>query len=325
MTPSPGVRSKLAAWARSSTGQHALWGLAAIVLAIALVVISSLAEVDILRDIGVAVFGFGLGILGTGLLTVAHLMDELTNVEDELANIREPALSAAVRVGSSFALVGTPPESRDARFLDVVAEVGSSQDVNDFSEITAALRVRWGAAAAESFLLGRQLTLILVPDEGTVSAETRGQVLERLESRGVDAAVITVVGRVLKGARGMGEEATKTYMQYMATLLGYVSESMREPQAKPVRAQLLTGLAGDAQVEGEDSEKAEFGALIDRLVQAGVHEDDPEVLLFHGVLTGDLETVRRAMEEKHADQSVTKAQLMRRYRNWTAPTVDEPA
>jgi hypothetical protein len=230
---------------------------------------------------------------------------------------REPILAAAVRSGTAFVTVGSPPDSRDARYLKIVDELESSADANDFSEITAALRVSRGEAASESFLLGRQLALILVPKDGSVSAETRAQIKGRLSARGVDENLIKMVDGVLRDAQDMDEPALQQHLRYTGTLLAYVSESMLTPAAQSRRSQLLLGTAGVEQAEPEDPEPAsKFASLIESLVKAGVHNGDAEVLLFHGILSKETEAVERAMA-LGADTTITDVQLMRRYRDWT--------
>ncbi len=316
--------SRFRSWARSSTGVHVVCGTTIVVVAIATIVVASATGVDPLREVGDALLGLGLGIIGTGLLTVADLTNQLASLSKQLEGTgqdvrsgREPILAAAVRAGTAFVTVGSPPGSADARYLKIVDELESSADANDFSEITAGLRVRHGEDVSESFLLGRQLALILLPKDGNVSDETRAQVKERLSARGVDEDLIKAVDDVLRDAHGMDEPALRRHLRYVGTLLAYVSESMLTPTAKAARSQLLRGTADVEQADPDDSEPDnEFASLIKSLVKAGVHNRDAEVLLFLGVLSDDPEVMERAMA-MGADTTVTDVQLMRRYRDWT--------
>jgi hypothetical protein len=237
------------------------------------------------------------------------------DLQAQVLSAREPVLAAAVRLGVSFVTVNSPPDSRDARFLEVVDEVKSSADANDLSEILDALRTRWGEPISESFLLGRQLALVLVPADGTVSSETRSLILDRLKLRVTDERLAKAVDHVLEDAHGMDENTQAQHLQYMGRLIEYLSRSTTMPEARQLREQLLLGRSAvaaraDAAQAGRQSE---FNEFIERLVKSGAHEKDPDVLLFYAVLKDDTKMAEEALQ-RGANTSITDIQLMRRYR-----------
>jgi len=97
----PTRRERFGRWLRTSSGQHAAWGIALLLIGAASYAISFAVEgatlQQTLRAIGAVFGGFGLGVIGTGLLTVAHLLKEIDRLADELADLGRQLEPQALR------------------------------------------------------------------------------------------------------------------------------------------------------------------------------------------------------------------------------------
>lgn len=236
---------------------------------------------------------------------------------DQLVGLREPPLAAAVDVGSNFVQRQSSPDTTSARYLGITEELRSSTGPNDFPAICDVLNTKFGDAASESFLLGRQLTLLLVSEQ--VSGETRKIVHDRLKMRVDDDELADAVDKVLAERRPGDDAATGNYMRYLAQLLRYLSRSTLTEEARESREQLILGLEGTASKpvgDGDDGEDADsFKRFLKRLVDAGIHETDPDVLLFWSAVTGDKALMDEALK-KGANSSVKDWQIKQRYPNF---------
>ena len=243
-----------------------------------------------------------------------ELSQQNAGLRDEVAGLREPSLAAAVHVGSDFVQHGRSPDSVSARYLGVSDEIRSAANANDFLPITRVLRIKFGTAGSESFLLGRQLTLLLI--EKQVSEETRSMVRDRVKMRVDDDALADAVDKVLAQRRPDDDATTGDYMRYLVQLISYLGESTHTADGREARARLLLGLPGTAgQPDGDGEDPDSFEKFLKRLVDAGVHQTDPDVLLFWGVVSGDAALVEEA-QRKGADPAVLDWEIRRRHREY---------
>jgi hypothetical protein len=243
------------------------------------------------------------------------LAQQNASLMDQLVGIREPPLAAAVDVGSNFVQRGRSADTTSARNLGISEAIRSSTDANDFLPICDVLRTKFGDAASESFLLGRQLTLLLAPKQ-RVTEKSRSMVCDRLKMRVDDDDLADAVDKVLAEWRPGDSAATGDYMRYLALLLRYLSGSTRTDEAKKTREQLILGLQGAASERVGDGEESDsFKKFLKRLVDAGIHETDADVLLFWAVLNDDTALVKKALE-KGANSSVRDWEIERRYPNF---------
>jgi hypothetical protein len=227
-------------------------------------------------------------------------------------NIFEPMLAAAVDVGLAFAQVNTDPNMLSATMLGVAGELAAAADKNDIHGICKALRIRHGEAASESFLLGRQLTLLMVADE--ITSATRDLVRQRLLLRVNDPELARVVDAVLSLPPAQllvnGENGR---LPYLANLVEYLRHSTTTNDARSARARLLQGLVGVSH-DGNPSESSALGRMVSLLVEKRLDEHDAELLLWRGLLEHDDAMVHRAKQMK-ADPTITTVELARRHRS----------
>jgi hypothetical protein len=242
------------------------------------------------------------------------LAQQNASLMDQLVGISEPPLAAAVEVGSNFAQRQRSPDTTSARYLGINEEIRSSKDSNDVHAICDVLRTRFGDAASESFLLGRQLTLLLVSEQ--VSEETRGMVRDRLGRRVADDELAGAVDKVLAERRPGDDAATSKYMRYLSQLLIYLSRSTGTKEARESREQLILGLQGVASKPADDGAGSDsFIEFLKGLVDAGIHKTDPDVLFFWGAVNGDAAIMDKALKGG-ANSSLKDWEIERRYRNF---------
>lgn len=242
---------------------------------------------------------------------LAQQNDRLT---DQLVGLREPPLAAAVDVGSNFVQRQSSPDTTNARYLGITKEIRSSVGPNDFQAICDVLGAKFGAAASESFLLGRQLTLLLASEQ--VSDETRGMIRNRLKMRVDDDELANAVDKVLADRRPGDDAAAGNYMRYLVLLLQYLSGSTRTVEARGSREQLILGLQdNDTHPAVNGARSDSFKEFLESLVDAGIHEKDPDVLLFWAAVSGDDSLVNEALR-KGANSSLKDWELRRRYPNF---------
>ncbi|MER5753024.1 hypothetical protein [Streptomyces sp. NPDC002088] len=243
-----------------------------------------------------------------------ELRDRVSALKQQIHTTREPALRAAAAVGSAFAMRNTNPDSEDAAFLGVSDELRSAHDVNDTFGICRTIKTRWGAHASESFMLGRQLTSLLGAPAFLAQDETRSLIHERLTLRTDDAELVAAVDRAVQDQTEPGPLA-----RYTGLILRYVTLHSTSAEAKQLRARLLRGYESldEEPPSGDDSgpdPTSDFRRQLAILVAAGVHERDPDVRLFLGVLTHDTAMVSEAMANG-ADPNVPDLEILRRHRN----------
>ena len=120
----------------------------------------------------------------------------------------------------------------------------------------------------------------------------------------------------------MSDESGGTHARFIATLAQYLFRSTTTPEASATRAKLLLGLDGFAQdrmdSSGEERAAATKEAL-GSLIEAGVHERDPDVLFWWSIATNDEEVVADAIG-KGADTTVSDIDVLRRYREFLVPS-----
>ena len=250
-----------------------------------------------------------------------ELIQDNDDLSEQLRNVQEPALAAAVRVGADSVTVGSSPDTEPAQFLQVSDELRSMADVNDVLGVTNFLSTRWGEAVSESFLLGRQLVLLLLPTT-EASPEARDLVCSRLRLRARDDQLADVVDGVLTSRAGMNDESARTHMRFIAALAQYLFRSTTTPEANATRMKLLLGLEGFAEDRADSSQDERTAATteaLEALIDAGVGERDPEVLFWWGIATNDPEIVADAVG-MGADSTVTDVDVLRRYREFLVPS-----
>ncbi len=240
-----------------------------------------------------------------------ELQDRVSALNKQIRTMREPALRAAAAVGSAFVMHNTNPDSEEAVFLGVSDELRVAHDVNDTYGICRALKTRWGTHASESFMLGRQLTGGLGDPTLLAQEETRSLIRDRLSLRTDDTELVGAVDLALQAQVEPG-----ALMRYAGQVLRYITMDSTSAEAKQLRARLVRGHEGleeEGPTTGDDSD-SDFRRQLAILVAAGVHEHDPDVRLFLGVLTQDTEMVAEAMASG-ANPNVPDIEILRRHRS----------
>jgi hypothetical protein len=251
-----------------------------------------------------------------GELEQRTLREENKSLASQVLSIREPELAAAIEVGINFATVNRSSQSNAAGLLGVSDQIRGAADADDFDAVCDVLRTKFGTAVSESFLLGRQLALLLISeDNGT---QTRALVSERLALRVQDSELAAAVDGVLASRKSLPDSAKGGYVSYLGFLLRYLSGSTTTADARNLRGRLLLGISASDDAPGggdteEEERRVKFRQFLQQLIAAGIDKQDREVQLFWGVENDEPELVKDALKNG-ADTSVTDTEIMRRYR-----------
>jgi hypothetical protein len=240
-----------------------------------------------------------------------ELQQQVEKLRRDMLSISEPTLAACVDVGVAFAQRNIVPNMPSATVLEITSELADAHDVNDTDAICKALKIRHGESASESFMLGRQLTLVAVSDE--INATSRALIGDRLMLRLDDTDLARAVDAVLElPSDAVHVDGRNARSIYVMNLIMYLQHTTTTKEGRSKRARLLLGLDG---VSFEASRSEALWRVIAALVKANIGGNDAELMLFRGIMERDDSLKELAMAKK-ADPSVTDRELVRRYRTW---------
>jgi hypothetical protein len=244
-----------------------------------------------------------------------YLREENKNLASQVLSIREPELAAAVEVGINFAMVDRSSHSNSADFLGVSDHIRNAADGNDTDAVWDALRIKFGTAVSESFMLGRQLALLLISED--VGSETRTLVGERLALRVHDDELVEAVDKVLARRKSSDDSEKARYQPYIGLLMKYLSGSTTTVEARNSRDRLVLGTSAPIETldDGEEERRIKFKQLLERLIEAKVDKRDADVQLFWAVEIDDPKLLQEALDNG-ANISTTDKEIVRRYRDY---------
>lgn len=230
--------------------------------------------------------------------------------------ISRPQIISALNLGQASVTVGTKTTASMVFAQSLgVKDLFENLAVNDTQLMTDTLKARFGTIVSESFLLGRQMTLLFITEPNKVTPVLKNLLLSRIGMISDDEELVQSVDKFWTEwtSNKFGDGPQIQFFGILFELLRSENISESDPNLIFIKNAYKAKSANELNAMFPNNDKNRndaFLVLLKKLKEHGIN--DPTIDLFLAAMTGDTDLLIQA-EKNGADTSKTDSQIVSYY------------